>query len=326
MKNDLEKEEILKSLLSYLPNEYRKETPIFNEKESFIQLKNRKFIYFYNRSQELCFTEQCLRNGKTFLILLKPRENVKNKTVTTLKGKIRRNKKVLGVMGGLFLLAGIPGLLKVTPSYAAVEEYTSSSSDFEDLEMKKIIIEEDQTLPTLMQVEVSDPKELELAEEEKNDFEKLYYDVACPGNIQEFIYQKCLEYHVPFQVAMTIAHQESNGNFNNHGKVSQTNDFGFMQINKSNHAAIQKQFGFTSEDLKNDDYKNIESSIWLLSNICKMYDADDFENIFGTYNGWKNWHEKPMSIKYVSSCMNYINEIYVPLEWDETMTSHYTRS
>ena len=45
-----------------------------------------------------------------------------------------------------------------------------------------------------------------------------------------------------------------------------------------------------------------------------MYKEDDYENIFGTYNGWINWKDKETSRNYAANGTQKINEIYNKLD------------
>ncbi len=156
---------------------------------------------------------------------------------------------------------------------------------------------------------------LEKLEELKNK----YYDVPCSTEYQDYLREMCLEYNVPFRVLMTIGHNESGGEWNTNGHISKTNDLGVFQINKCNVDYINKNLGYTYDDLLNDEYKNGHSAIFILSEICAMYEQDDFENIFGTYNGWTDWKKKEQSKKYVEHCLSYLNDIFYELPYDQEL-------
>lgn len=140
------------------------------------------------------------------------------------------------------------------------------------------------------------------------------YNCNCPIKYQEYIYEMCEKYNIPFNVVITILDNESNGLFNTNGVISDWDDYGLCQINICNHDVIYEKFGFTSEDLLNNPYKNIEAASYLISEICKMYPQDlideNYENIFGTYNGWILWEEKQTSLEYVENAIKKISTIY----------------
>ena len=112
-----------------------------------------------------------------------------------------------------------------------------------------------------------------------------------------------------FQNVLVIGDQESDGKWNNNGVISPTNDYGEFQINITNHDIIERKLGYTSEDLLNDQYKNAEAAVWMISNImCNEY-CNNIEDVYGMYNGWINWAEKEDSVKYVDSCLAR-NDLY----------------
>lgn len=140
------------------------------------------------------------------------------------------------------------------------------------------------------------------------------YDNNCPKEYQEYIYEMSIKYDIPFNILMTIADNESNGLFDTNGKISEYDDYGLFQINICNHDLIFKELGYDSKDLLNDPYKNIEAASFLVKKICNMYKEDDYENIFGTYNGWINWKDKETSRNYAAKGIQKINEIYNKLD------------
>ena len=140
------------------------------------------------------------------------------------------------------------------------------------------------------------------------------YDNNCPKEYQEYIYEMSIKYDIPFNILMAIADNESNGLFDTNGKISEYDDYGFFQINICNHDLIFKELGYDSKDLLNAPYKNIEAASFLVKKICNMYKEDDYENIFGTYNGWINWKDKETSRNYAANGIQKINEIYNKLD------------
>lgn len=144
--------------------------------------------------------------------------------------------------------------------------------------------------------------------------ENISYD-----SLKYYIYEKCNEYEVPFDVMTTIGHQESGGTWDTNGVVSYSGDYGQFQINlRWNLGIIEQDLNFTEQDILYNPYKNIEASIYLIKRIMNLYgytmDNFDYENIFGTYNGWTNWREKEMAIDYAASCMSILSQNLYPYE------------
>ena len=131
--------------------------------------------------------------------------------------------------------------------------------------------------------------------------------------LKDHIYKISNQYGVPYDILTTIGHQESGGDWETNGMISYTGDYGQFQINlRWNFEDIHRDLGFTVEELLYDPYKNIEASAYLLKRIMNLYGYTihnfNYENIFGTYNGWLNWRRSSISRQYVSSCMSIISQ------------------
>ncbi len=84
------------------------------------------------------------------------------------------------------------------------------------------------------------------------------YDVPLSEQIQRYIYRLCDDYEIPVSLVLAIIEQESNFDIE---AVSDTDDYGLMQINKCNHGWLRKQ-GVT--DVL-DPYQNVRGGIIILS-------------------------------------------------------------
>ena len=145
--------------------------------------------------------------------------------------------------------------------------------------------------------------------------EKLLYNQPLMDvEIREHIQKIAEEYEIPFQIMMTIAHVESGGNFNNNGLISKSDDYGYMQINKVNLEVLCEELDITVDEILNDPYVNIEASAYLLKNICNICEEKHGKlinrEVYGMYNGWINWDEKPISRNYVEKAEVAEQEFY----------------
>ena len=312
------------------------------KKDNGIQL----FPFMVSDNKKVNVYELSKRNNQIFLCKI-PEDgiNVKNKKVKSQNGKISKNRNhvqkefvVLGMMMATTMLTLFPLAAKgMSHNYQKIEIEKDLEEDYDltkPIYLETVPSKEDSLEETKIELQEI-PKEtieethvdtsLETTPEMTEEVKPVFYDVKCPADIQEFMYETCLDYGVPFQVGMTIGHIESRGYWNNSGKISSTNDYGYMQINKVNMDDLYEKFhkeGESKEEflraMQYDDKRNIKCSIYLLSKICDMYEPNDFENILGTYNGWKKWREKKISREYVALGKEYLADIYVPLENDET--------
>lgn len=142
-----------------------------------------------------------------------------------------------------------------------------------------------------------------------------YSGMALSHEFEDEIKELAEKYEIPYQIVLTIGHQESDGNWNNNGVISPTNDYGEFQINECNLAYIEKNLGHTKEEILYDSIKNAEACMFLLKDIMNSDDITSLDDIFGMYNGWVNWKNKKISVNYVSNCNNIINEYFPDYEY-----------
>ena len=144
-----------------------------------------------------------------------------------------------------------------------------------------------------------------------------YYEIPVYDNhFQDFIYDTALQYKVPYKVVFTILEKESGHTWASNGIESQTHDLGLSQINRQNLAFIEKNYGYTEEDVKNDPYINVECCIRLLRDVympkANFYETRDYEEVFGLYNGWVKWRSLNSSCSYVQSAMEIMETKFAP--------------
>lgn len=97
-----------------------------------------------------------------------------------------------------------------------------------------------------------------------SEFEPLECDL--PVELQEFTYYLCEAYYIDFDFAMAIMYTESSFNA---AAVSETNDYGLMQINKCNHEELSSALGITDF---NEPYQNIRAGLYILRRLFEKYD------------------------------------------------------
>jgi len=132
------------------------------------------------------------------------------------------------------------------------------------------------------------------------------YDIPLSKDLQEYTYQKCIEYDVDYLMVLAIMDQESD--YQN-DLVSETGDYGIMQINESNFNYLTDALG--EVDFLNPE-QNIEAGIFWLSGICK--NNSDPERILMVYkmNGsiaQELWDQGRYSTWYSRSVMRIMDEI-----------------
>ena len=118
------------------------------------------------------------------------------------------------------------------------------------------------------------------------------------------------KYGIDPEIMLTLGNKESDGKWDNIGKISETNDYGFYQINECNFEEIYNKFGFTKEDLLYDPVKSAEAAAYLISKIMLRDDVNTVLDTFGMYNGWTNWRNIEWSVDYVNECFERMNSYF----------------
>ncbi len=116
-------------------------------------------------------------------------------------------------------------------------------------------------VPTLKYIEV--PVIRYTAEDEMT-----YYNVPLSHELQDYIKELCIAEQVPIELVLGLIELESNFD---ERVVSETNDFGLMQLNKANFVWLAEAYGIT--DFL-DPKQNILCGVKMLSSYLKKYDGD----------------------------------------------------
>lgn len=126
-----------------------------------------------------------------------------------------------------------------------------------------------------------------------NDFEPL--DVDMDADLQEFVYCLCKAYNMDFTFVMAVIEHESSYQAD---VVSNTGDYGLMQINESNFEALTEITGVTDYL---DPYQSIIAGCYVLHDLFEKY--DDPHRVlmaynFGEYQASKLWDKGVYSSEY----------------------------
>ena len=106
------------------------------------------------------------------------------------------------------------------------------------------------------------------------------YDIPLDKDIQKYLYDKCKEYNVPYDLALGVIKVESNFNPSSiHKNSNGSRDYGLFQINTINHKWLSEELGIT--DFLNP-YQNIDAGVYMLSQLLKKY--DDEHIVLMSYN------------------------------------------
>lgn len=112
--------------------------------------------------------------------------------------------------------------------------------------------------------------EFTLEEEEEEIIPE--YDIPLDKDIQKYLYDKCKEYNVPYDLALGVIKVESNFNPSLiHKNSNGSRDYGLFQINTINHKWLSEELGIT--DFLNP-YQNIDAGVYMLSQLLKKYNNE----------------------------------------------------
>ena len=98
---------------------------------------------------------------------------------------------------------------------------------------------------------------------------ELLYDVPMSDELQRYVREQAERQGVPFEIALAVIERESSYQPD---AVSDTGDFGLMQINVCNHRWLYEELGIT--DVM-DPEQNIEAGLYILGQAFQKYDDPD---------------------------------------------------
>lgn len=98
---------------------------------------------------------------------------------------------------------------------------------------------------------------------------ELLYDVPMSDELQRYVREQAERQGVPFEIAIAVIERESSYQPD---AVSDTGDFGLMQINVCNHRWLYEELGIT--DVM-DPEQNIEAGLYILGQAFRKYDDPD---------------------------------------------------
>ena len=141
---------------------------------------------------------------------------------------------------------------------------------------------------------ITEPKAVETISEEG----PMLYDIPLDTELQNYTYDLCVEYSIEEYYPLMLAVMWHESNFNEKA-VSETNDYGLMQINKINHKWLSEKFGIT--DFL-DAKQNIKAGVYMLSTYLLKY--EDIDKALMAYNlgetgARRCWSAGKYTTKYV---------------------------
>lgn len=151
---------------------------------------------------------------------------------------------------------------------------------------------------------------------EAPESEYVLYDVPLSVELQEYTQDVCKEYGVSYPLVLAIMKKESQYQVD---AISDTDDYGIMQVNECNHEWLAGEFGFSVPEGHElyeaflDPKQNILAGVYILSQ-CVQY--EDLNKVLMAYNrgpsGAKElWNEGVYSLPYSLEVIENLNGLEV---------------
>lgn len=132
------------------------------------------------------------------------------------------------------------------------------------------------------------------------------YDVPLSEELQAYLYEACMESGVPFEIAVALIGNESGYQTD---IISKTNDYGLMQINRSNHEWLKEEVGV--EDFL-DPEENITAGIYILAGFFESYENPHMALMaynMGESGARKQWNNGIYHSAYSLRVMGRVDEL-----------------
>lgn len=138
-------------------------------------------------------------------------------------------------------------------------------------------------------------------------------DCKMPEEQQEFVYYLCSGYNLDFTLVMALIQHESSFDPN---VISNTNDYGYMQINAINHDWLTETIGVTDYT---DPYQNIRAGVFVLRKLFERY--QDTDMVLMAYDMGENgasrlWEKGIFETDYTQSILTIQEQFNDQLEGD----------
>lgn len=131
-----------------------------------------------------------------------------------------------------------------------------------------------------------------------------FFNVPLSHSLQSYIYEICTEEEVPITLVLAIIETESGFNPE---IISETNDYGLMQINAINHDRLKEEYR-TADML--DPYQNTFCGIKIIAGYVREYDGDYTKALmaynmgnFGANKAWENGITSTAYTEKILKCM-----------------------
>lgn len=140
-------------------------------------------------------------------------------------------------------------------------------------------------------------------------------NIPMPKEHQEYLYKRCQELGLNYKKTLASIKHESDFNVN---VVSETNDYGYFQINKVNHQDLSQKLDTANSPL--NPYVNIDWGTYMLSDLYNYwkdqgYTGTGLDNaVWSSYNkglnGFKKYGQATAYINKMQEAIQFVNQSF----------------
>ena len=173
----------------------------------------------------------------------------------------RRNRNIRMILFAILL--GLVVILSVN-YYSSVQALNEQIKDL-DTQVTRLT-DENQALNTALQ-EYEHLLGMFVGDVEIKAAPVVIYNIPLSDALQEYTYNLCVDYYIPehYELVLAMMWHESNYTAD---IISRTNDYGLMQINKTNHDWLSEELGI--EDFL-DPHQNIHAGVYMIAKLIHKY-------------------------------------------------------
>lgn len=150
------------------------------------------------------------------------------------------------------------------------------------------------------------------------DRSKPIYDIPLSTDLQWFTYDLCIDYGVPFDIAIATVYTETGGTFNDslvHYNTNGSVDKGLFQINECNYESMRNLLGDQFDPL--DPYYNIEAGVYFIM-TAKEHSSEPSTYMMvynqGAGGAKRSWDKGTYSTAYTRKLVDYAQNILPELQ------------
>lgn len=225
------------------------------------------------------------------------------------RAKKRRHQKLLiSIVRMVLVLTAISLIFTLFMNVVWASTFTNGKAS-----ERVIAVQEKQMPPVPVKPEKKEIEEVDksmtLKEKEATPSFPYKKHLKLPMEHQKFLYEKCEELDIDFDKALAVMEHESKFDPN---AIGETDDYGYFQVNLSNHKWLAKEVGTPNQPLNPE--VNIEWGTYMLSHLYDYWTEKGLSGqsldvaVWSSYNkGITGFKKTGIATEYVSKVKESLN-------------------